>query len=47
MTAFLVIKIAAFFRLDIRKEKQRASKRASTMPGTSAELMYSDTLTIY
>ena len=47
MTCILVINIAKMFRLDINTEKALVSERASRMPGTSAELAYSDILTIY
>ena len=47
MTCLLTLNIVRVFKINMHTEKHRVSERASKMPGTSAELCYSDTLTIY
>ena len=47
MTCYLVLKIGKLFSIDLRLEKTLVSKKAARMPGTSAGLEYSDTLTIH
>ena len=47
MTCIVIINITKTFNLNIKEEKLLVNEKASKMPGTSAQLNYSDNLTIY
>lgn len=47
MTCILIINLADKLKLNIKQEKLIINEKAAKMPGTSAQLGYSDTLTVY
>ena len=47
MTCILIIKLADKFKINIKEEKIIVNEKAAKMPGTSAQLTYSDTITVY